>query len=58
MLRYIMKRKFMSPHNNLQFEQIFTIDGDQEEVARKLSGGGYSGDGYDINELLGVEVII
>jgi hypothetical protein len=53
-----MKRKFMSPHNNLQFEQIFTIDGDQEEVARKLSGGGYSGDGYDINELLGVEVII
>ena len=57
MIRFIMKRKFKDQHNGLTGEHLYTIDGDLVKVEHDLLSGGFSEDGYECNELVGVEVI-
>lgn len=56
MLRAIIKRKWKDSANGATGEQIMTLDFVCEALQSELSRGGLSEDGYEIFELVGVEV--
>lgn len=57
MLRFIIKREFSPPHCGVAMNSMETIDIDAPELERILCSGGYGPDGYDVHELVGVEII-
>lgn len=56
MVRFIMKRSFKGL-NGSPIEQLYTIDVDAPELERRLNSREFSGNHYDYQELLGVEVL-
>ena len=57
MLRYIMKCKWGDTTSGSSGLNYYTIDGDAESVEKKLKDGGCGESGFEIHELVGVEVI-
>lgn len=56
-LRFILRRKLHDAHSGATHEGLFTIDAEVPELERALDRGGYgAGQGYDLTELVGVEV--
>lgn len=56
MLRFILKRSDCHSFTHELFETHYTIDVDVPEIESALSRGG-QGDGYEIHQLIGVEII-
>lgn len=57
MLRMIIRRRYKDQWNGLEMEDFETVDIDIQKLEQILTGGGTSENGYDIRELVGVEVL-
>ena len=57
MLRFIIRRHFKDSVNGAVTEEYETVDASCGLLENALVQGGYSEDGYDIRELVGVEVL-
>ena len=57
MLRFIIKCKERCGAIGLESTRHYTIDCDVPELEQALRKGGFGDDSYEINELVGVEVI-
>ena len=57
MIRAILKYKRKDQNSGAETEGIYTIDFDAPELEKELSSGGFSENGYDFTELIGVEVL-
>jgi hypothetical protein len=56
MLRFIIKNKQKNAVNGAETEEFFTHDIENEELESILKHGGFSEDGYEYNQLVGVEI--
>ncbi len=57
MIRFLMVRKQMDSCTGVAWSSFYTIDEDTEALERDLQSGGRGENGYDLTELLGVEII-
>ena len=57
MLRAIIRQKIKDGVNGGAWEALHTIDFDNSAIETLLSGGGCNETGYDISELVGVELL-
>jgi hypothetical protein len=58
MLRFVLKRKTNDVYSGAVFSTVFTIDANVPDLESALSRGGYGAEqGYDLTELVGVEVL-
>lgn len=58
MLRFVVRRKQKdSLVSGAEWETLETIDVDLPELERRLEQGGFGDSGYDVTELVGVEVL-
>lgn len=57
MLRFIVRRKTRDNESGYEGESHFTIDANVPELERALGSGGIGHHGYDVTELVGVEVL-
>jgi len=57
MLRYLMKHTFRDKYNGCEGVDYYTIDGDSEQVERRLRSGGRDEESHERHELIGVEVL-
>lgn len=56
MLRFIIKNKQKNGENGAETEEFFTHDIENEELEAILKHGGFSENGYEYNQLVGVEI--
>ena len=57
MLRAIFRRRFKDGTSGIELEnQLFTIDFENADIENQLKAGGFSESGFEVRELLGVEV--
>ena len=57
MLRAIFRRRFNDGTSGIELEnQLFTIDFENADIENQLKAGGFSESGFEVRELLGVEV--
>ena len=58
MLRFVLKRKTNDVYSGAVFSTVFTIDANVPDLESALDRGGYGAEqGYDLTELVGVEVL-
>ncbi|MBM3299185.1 MAG: hypothetical protein FJY85_04445 [Deltaproteobacteria bacterium] len=57
MLRAILKRKQADMISGAQWERLYTFDFDSPELERELQSGGRGDTGYDLTELVGIEML-
>ncbi len=57
MLRAIIKRKFRDSVSGASGSTMFTLDFQCEELEKQLNAGGFGEAGYEIQSLVGIEVI-
>lgn len=57
MLRFIVKRRTNDCYSGAMFSNLQTIDVDVPALESALDRGGYGEQGYDLTELVGVEVL-
>jgi len=57
MLRFIIKCQESNNDIGIQNTRLYTIDCDVAELEQALRRGGFSENGYEIHDLVGVEVI-
>jgi hypothetical protein len=57
MLRFIIRSKYKDRCNGVECERLTTIDGEVPQLESILRGGGFAEDGYELYELVGVEVL-
>lgn len=58
MLRAILRQKVKDGANGALSESLHTIDFDNYDLEEALTSGGYNETGYDMTELVGIEVIL
>jgi hypothetical protein len=58
MLRAILRQRVKDGANGAVSESLHTIDFDNYELEEALTAGGCNETGYDITELMGVEIIL
>lgn len=58
MIRFIIKKREYNAHSGAAWEEFYTIDQAVNELEDALTDGGHGGEsGYQIHELIGVEII-
>lgn len=57
MLRFIIRRRCKDAHTGLDSEQFETIDINVPALEHVLMAGGHGAEGFDIRELVGVEIL-
>lgn len=57
MLRFILKMSYKDPSTGHEGGNSYTIDGDVKELEKCLRRGGFSENGYEKHELIGVELL-
>ena len=57
MLRFIVRGKYKDTCNGAEFERLMTIDDEAHKLENVLRMGGFAEGGYELYELVGVEVL-
>lgn len=57
MLRFILKNSYKDSCNGAEVENFFTMDFEVPELEQQLRRGGFGENGYQFNQLVGVEVL-
>ena len=57
MLKFILKRMIKDSNNGLESTVFITVDCRSEELELLLTKGGVSESGYDVTDMVGVEII-
>lgn len=57
MIRFIMRRRWRDSESQASGEQLYTVDGDVAKLEYQLRHVGHGPNGYEIHELVGVELI-
>lgn len=58
MLRFILKNRLYEPNCKLSTERLLSVDAYVPDLEQQLSRGGFGAEqGYDITDILGVEIL-
>lgn len=57
MIRFIIKRRSYDSHVDMRTEAIYTVDAEAPELEAALSSGGFGNAGFEVHELMGVELM-
>ncbi len=57
MIRFIIKRRSLDQHIDLKTEDFYTVDCDVPELEAALSRGGHGTYGFEVHDLIGVEIL-